>query len=121
MGGIIEQRILTHYEVRAIKKAANYIEDHISRNPTLEEVSRHVGINKNKLQYGFQLLFHTSVHAYLRNTRLKMMKTLLLNTDLSIREISNKIGISSYSYFSRIFKEKYELSPMEFRKLNRLS
>ncbi|ADF53666.1 MAG: AraC family transcriptional regulator [Zunongwangia sp.] len=105
-----QQRILTHYEVRAIKKAANYIEDHISRNPSLEELSRYAGLNKNKLQYGFQLLFHTSVHTYLRETRLK--KTLLLNTNLSISEIS------SY-FFSRIFKEKYEMSPIKFRKINR--
>ncbi|WBL24230.1 helix-turn-helix domain-containing protein [Zunongwangia sp. HGR-M22] len=116
-----EQRILTHYEVRSIRKAANYIEDHISKGPDLEELSRYAGLNKNKLQYGFQVLFDTSVHTYLKQTRLKMMKTLLLNTDLSISEISNRIGIKSYSYFSRIFKEKYELSPMEFRKLNRLS
>ncbi|MAG88419.1 helix-turn-helix transcriptional regulator [Zunongwangia profunda] len=115
-----EQRILTHYEVKSIKKAANYIEDRISKNPSLEELSRYAGLNKNKLQYGFQVLFHTSVHTYLQQTRLKMMKTLLLNTDLTIGEISTRIGISSYSYFSRIFKEKYDVSPMKFRKLNRL-
>ena len=46
-------------------------------------------------------------------------KELLLNTDLNITEITYKIGINSRSYFSKLFKEKYGMSPKVFQNKNR--
>ncbi|MFB9277140.1 response regulator [Cohnella cellulosilytica] len=53
---------------------------------------------------------------YLLQIRLQASKALLLDTDLKIGEISNRIGIPNQSYFNRIFKKVHGISPVEFRR-----
>lgn len=45
-------------------------------------------------------------------------KRLLLTPELSINEIANLLGFEDYSYFSRLFKQKTELTPSAFRSLD---
>ena len=52
---------------------------------------------------------------YLTETRLQASKILLLETDLKIREIICRIGMSNQSYYNRIFKKAYGISPLDFR------
>lgn len=52
---------------------------------------------------------------YLMETRLKASRTLLLETDLKIREIIYRIGMSNQSYYNRVFKKAYGISPLAFR------
>lgn len=43
-------------------------------------------------------------------------KRMLLNPKLTVNEIANYLGYEDYSYFSRLFKQRTELTPTEFRK-----
>jgi AraC-like DNA-binding protein len=45
-------------------------------------------------------------------------KRMLLTPELSINEIANHLGFEDYSYFSRLFKQKTEQTPSEFRLLD---
>ena len=44
-------------------------------------------------------------------------KRLLLNPELSVNEIANRLGFEDYSYFSRLFKQKTNETPSSFRKV----
>lgn len=46
---------------------------------------------------------------------------MLCETELSIKEISAEIGYNDQNYFSRIFKNKFGISPTDFRNTNRNS
>lgn len=52
---------------------------------------------------------------YLTEARLQASRILLLETDLKIREIIYRIGMSNQSYYNRIFKKAYGISPLDFR------
>ena len=52
---------------------------------------------------------------YLTETRLQASRTLLLDTDLKIREILYRIGMSNQSYYNRVFKKAYGISPIAFK------
>lgn len=52
---------------------------------------------------------------YLTETRLRASCILLLETDLKIKEILYRIGIQNQSYYNRIFKKAYGLTPLTFR------
>lgn len=52
---------------------------------------------------------------YLTEARLQASKTLLLDTDLKIREILYRIGVPNQSYYNRVFKKAYGMSPLDFR------
>ena len=50
-------------------------------------------------------------------TELKMEKAahLLRETDMSIKEITNATGYNDQNYFSKLFKQKFGVSPTEYR------
>lgn len=53
---------------------------------------------------------------YLQNMRCKMAAKLLLESDLSIKEIIHAVGYENESFFRNRFKEKYGKNPLQFRK-----
>jgi len=54
---------------------------------------------------------------YIKAKRMETAKRLLESTDLSIMEITEKIGLAEPTHFSRLFKEYYNLSPTEHRRM----
>jgi two-component system response regulator YesN len=55
-------------------------------------------------------------HDDLTQTRLQESQVLLIDTDLKIGEIAKRVGIPNQSYFNRIFKNEYGVSPLEYRR-----
>ncbi len=102
-------------ELAIIRNCAKNIEKNISKPYTLETISMDTGLTQAKLQEGFKLLYSQTVTEFIRNARLEVSRDLINNTDLSISEIVYTIGFTSRSYFSKIFKEKYALSPSEVK------
>lgn len=109
------RRILRKSEIRQIEMAASILKNEIADGVTIESLSKRVGLNPNKLQKGFQYLYDVTINQYVHNTRLELAKELILNPDYSINHIVEELGLSSGSYFSKIFKEKYNISPSQFR------
>lgn len=110
--------LLTRIEVKLINDAATHIKTELHDLGTIEEIARMVGLNVNKLQDGFKRLYKLTVNSYIHKTRLDLAIYLLTNSDHNMSEIVEKIGLNSKSYFSKIFKESYGLSPSEFRRNN---
>lgn len=48
--------------------------------------------------------------------RVEKGRDLLIHTPMKVDEISNYIGFKQQSYFTKCFKAKYQLSPLEYRK-----
>jgi AraC-like DNA-binding protein len=53
---------------------------------------------------------------FINDVRIEQALKLLINSDLSITEISYKVGFSSVNYFSNIFKANLKMSPNQYRK-----
>ncbi|WP_432412907.1 helix-turn-helix domain-containing protein [Rasiella sp. SM2506] len=112
--------VLRSYEILQIKKAAKLIDYDLADLDSVEKIAEEVGLNINKLQLGFKHLYQTTVNGYVQQKRMVLARNLLNNTDYNISEIVGKIGLSSKSYFSKIFKETYDISPSEYRKNNKI-
>jgi len=111
--------VLRSYEIAQIKKASKLIDQDLADLDSIEKIAEEVGLNINKLQLGFKHLYQTTVNGYVQQKRMILARNLLNNTDYNISEIVGKIGLSSKSYFSKIFKETYNISPSEYRKNNK--
>lgn len=83
--------------------------------PDMQTAARDIGMS----YYGFSRFFKKvtgfGYNEYCNILRLQYTENLLANSDLSIREIANSIGIETASYFSRLFKNHYGMSPMQYR------
>ena len=75
-------------------------------------------INSSKYHFCRQFKKHTglTVMEYILKTRIILAKTELIKTNLSITEISERLGFSSVSYFCRAFKAESGLTPLQYRK-----
>jgi len=109
------QTSLLKRELKAIRKYAKKIEKNIAKDFSLEDISAETGLTQAKLQEGFKLLYNKTVTEYIRHARLELARDYIATTEMNISEVVYSIGFTSRSYFSKIFKEKYGLSPSEFK------
>ena len=82
----------------------------------LEQLSLKSGLSQAKLQDGFKFLYTRTVTEYIRHVRLEAAREMMTNTDLNISQIVYSIGFTRRSYFSKIFKEKFGITPNQFKK-----
>lgn len=74
--------------------------------------------NSKLLNRAFKMCAGVTVYEYLREERMKEARTLLQKTQLAVQDIAYEIGFTDSANFSTAFKEKFGLSPREFRQLN---
>lgn len=103
-------------ELKMVRKVGNSILKNVAKDYSLEQLSINSGLTQAKLQDGFKFLYNRTVTEYIRHVRLESARDLLKTTDLNISQIVYTIGFSSRSYFSKIFKEKYNITPNQFKK-----
>ena len=63
----------------------------------------------------FKETMGTSFVDYLRDYRLTMASRLLTTSDSAILDIASETGFDNLSYFNRVFKKKYGMTPRQFR------
>lgn len=85
------------------------------RTLTLQKLSKRMNYNKNYLSNLLKSRLGHTFTELLNEQRLKNAVVLLESTKMPISEVSEEVGISNLNYFYKIFKEKYEMSPKEFR------
>lgn len=109
-----QQHILRKSEFEIVNYVENYIDQHLMNIETIDEISKKFGLSKQKLQQGFQLKHQQTINEYIKNKRLELALKLLDEGEKNISEIVYEIGLSSRSYFSKIFKEKYKIAPSTY-------
>ncbi|WP_235296481.1 BLUF domain-containing protein [Portibacter marinus] len=110
----------SEYEIAAIVHLSEYIGSNLQEDLTLAKLERISGINKKKIQAGFQQFFGETVNKFIVNVRILRGKALLETTDMTISNIVHEIGLSSRSYFSKIFSSKYGILPNEYRQVHHI-
>lgn len=99
------------------RQAIAYIQENFA-DPDLsvEGVANHVGLTRSYLYKIFQKMANSSTSDTIQNLRLSKAVSLLERNEHSIKEISNLVGFNSQAYFSKLFKEQFQLSPTDYRK-----
>lgn len=92
------------------------MEKNYTYNLCLKEFARISSRSLAAFKRDFIDYYHTTPGKWLTNKRLKHTRLLLDTTKQSVSEIAFNSGFESSSHFSRIFKEKFGLSPLQFRK-----
>lgn len=115
---ILLERMLTPKTTGNIEKAVAYIQDNLHRELSIQDISRNSNLSKTMLYEAFHRRFHCTVSGYINSKRVERSMELLRKTDLSMEDISQRVGFSSASYYSKIFKKHTGTSPLQYRKNN---
>tara|TARA_R110002049_G_scaffold302713_2_gene496067 strand:- start:8242 stop:9258 length:1017 start_codon:yes stop_codon:yes gene_type:complete len=112
---------LTCDEMMKVKDLSEFITNFPETNLTVTELSHKIGLTASKLQEGFKLMHNRTVNDFIRDVRVTKSEVLIKTTDMNISQILYTLGFSSRSYFSKIFKEKYNCSPSQYKLQNKLA
>ena len=81
---------------------------------TVHDLSASMGMSRTSLYMKLKNLVDLSPQDYIINTKLKLAKKLLIESDLSIKEVAFQSGFSNPKYFSTSFKKFYGMTPSGF-------
>lgn len=100
----------------AVEKAIAYLkEDYQNPSLSLEETADYVGLEASYLSREFKRITKVNFIDYLTDFRLEQAKNLLAQSNLKINDIAEAVGYNP-SYFNRLFKKKFAITPGQYRK-----
>lgn len=100
-----------------IEKADRFIEANYSQDISLEAVAREVNLSPYYFSRFYKEMTGQNFIDKLANIRIEKAKELLLDPELSIKDISMKVGFTDPNYFSKAFKKITGVTASDYRKL----
>ncbi len=108
--------VLPQLENVFVKKVTLEIEAQLSNESfSVEQLARNLFMSYSQLQRKLNALIGMSPNHFIRHLRLQKSKQLLGNTDDTILNISMNCGFSDPSYFAKVFKQEFGITPQEWR------
>lgn len=99
-----------------VSELQRYIQQNLNQRLTRDDLSEHVHLNGSYLSRLFHKETGMALTDYILQERMKKAGKLMSETDLPIYEIANELCYDNFSYFSKMFKKVYNLTPQEYRK-----
>ena len=97
--------------------AVELMESNLKEPISQEELAAYVGLSRRQLQRLFQKHLLCAPSRYYLQLRLRRARDMLLQTGLSILEVSSVCGFVSTSHFSKSYKEYFGYSPSQERRM----
>lgn len=94
----------------------SFVEENYTNECTLSDAVERVGMNYSYISRNFKKLVGMSFNDYVNLMRLNQACYLLRNSDISITDCGYESGFRSIHTFNRNFKERYGISPQQYRK-----
>ena len=111
----------TPKSLEKMKLLIKYTEEHYSEPITIKQMAELLHYSPSHFMKFFKNTMGTSFISYLNDYRLTIVaRNLRLSSD-SILDIASQSGFDNLSYFNRLFKRKYKMTPNQFRKQDGLS
>ncbi|MDR7127984.1 AraC-like DNA-binding protein [Algoriphagus sp. 4150] len=107
-----------------LQQVETYLDDYLNREkalqhgiPSVQSLARQVNLSPNYLSDLLRSLSGRNTQQLIQDKLVEKAKDLLSTTNLSVGEIAYQLGFDYPQSFSRLFKTKTEVSPLEFRRL----
>lgn len=109
-----KQKIVSPEQI--MQKIIYYIDNNYNSDLKLEHLARLFNYNSGYLGKSFKNYTGSNFNTYLDQVRINQAKKLLVNGDMKVYEIAQKVGYKQMDYFYSKFKKYVGMSPLEFRK-----
>lgn len=97
------------------RQILKYVEQHYSQQLSIKEMAEACGFSQSHFMKFFKATMGMPFTAYLNDYRLTMASRLLLASEDSILTVAADTGFENLSYFNRVFKKKFNMTPSGFR------
>ena len=93
-----------------------FIEENVAGKLTLEDVAIRFGYNRTYLSHFFKKNLGTNFYEYLTNVRFQNAVLSMLSSGKTLTQIALESGFPDLKTFNKVFREKFQLSPAEYRR-----
>ena len=98
-----------------VTTAQKVLRETIASPPSLEQLSRLVGVNRRRLNDAFRSFLGQPVYGWFRDERLRQAYAAVFDTEAAVSMISDRLGYSTPANFTKTFRDRYGVSPTELR------
>lgn len=104
---------LSDYYIRSV---IEYIEQNFYRKLTIKEIAQHVGLERSYLGSIFKKQTNKTLQEFLIDFRIRKACNLLKYENINVADVARSVGYEDQLQFSKIFKSRTGLSPVNYRK-----
>lgn len=101
-------------------RISKYIFNNYNNNITLKDIAKKEFLSPHYLSHEIKYATGYSFTDLINQTRVEESVKLLLSTDMSITEISDEVGFSHPRYFNKHFKTIFKMTPLQYRRKNKV-
>lgn len=105
-------------QIEIVLAFRHLLTEHLAVNRSPSYYASHLNISPAYLNEVVKEVTGMNASSYIRNETVLQAKRLLVHTTLAVKEISDRLGIDDYAYFSRLFTQAAGVSPSVFRERN---
>ena len=102
--------------VGRLHKSVRYLNEHFNESIKTTELAKMENMCMTTFNLHFKKYVGTTPTKYIITLRMQLAVDLLLNSDLSIQEISSRCGYNDYNFFTKVFKGELGITPTLYRK-----
>lgn len=103
--------------LKQVERGIEFIEERLDQDIDLAEIARHAGISRWHFQRIFKALTNETLKGYIRSRRLSNSLAKLMYSKERILEIALAAGYDSQESFTRAFKQTFDVTPSEYRRM----
>lgn len=103
-------------EEDACMEAVSYINEHLSDDLSRAIIADAIYLNPDYLGRIFKQRYGMFISDYINKIRIEKAHSLIETTSLTISNIATNVGFTHLSYFTKLFRDRYGMTPSEYRK-----
>ena len=102
-----------------VVRAVQYIRENACLSIQVPDILRHVSMSRAALEPRFRNVLGRTLHQEVQRVRIDKAKSMLLETNLPIKQIAVQSGFKNVQYMTRVFKAAVGESPAAYRRNRR--
>ncbi len=99
-----------------IQNLNHFLISHLSEDLSVDRLTTEFHISRTKLYDSCNRYLSVGIAEHVKQLRIRESKRLLKETNLTVHEISDKVGFNDYNYFCRIFKKEVGMPALKYKK-----
>lgn len=99
-----------------IEKIIRYIDENITEKMSLALISKKINLSREYTSAVFKKETGKTLTDYINERKMHFAKELISGGEMSLLQVAAYVGYSDYTYFSRLFKKYFDITPMELKK-----
>jgi AraC-like DNA-binding protein len=100
-----------------LRKILLYIEENLEKSLTIEDLATLIALSPTHFARAFRESTGQPPHRYITALRLDRSRDALQHPGVTLAEVATRYGFSDHSHFTRLFKDRFGITPSSYRRL----